>query len=122
MQVGANDCVPERVVGVQSISACDPRTIHQCIDPNKARKHAADAVGIGDVAGGEAMRTSHSVASEDQNVPALSRQSVSDGAADPAGAAGNDRLFHCAVPPPSTGRILPVVKEAPWEVREAWEA
>ena len=57
-----------------------------------------------------------------RHLPTLRRQAVGDGAADPAGAAGDDSLFHCAVPPPSTGRITPVMKEAASEARKATAA
>ena len=60
--------------------------------------------------------------SQGEDVPALGCQAVGDGSADAACASGDDGVFHCAVPPPSTGRITPVMNEAASEARKATAA
>jgi hypothetical protein len=51
--------------------------------------------GVGHVTGGEAVLRLPGVPGHDQHIPTIGSQAVGDGAADPAGAAGYDGLFHC---------------------------
>ncbi len=115
--------MPQRIVTVQAVGAGDPGTVYQRIDLVQAGEHGLHGGRVGDVAGDEAMRRVCRRGGQATSTSQSSaRQAVRDGSADAPGASGNDRLFHCAVPPPSTGSMTPVMKDAASEARNATAA
>ena len=105
--------------------AGDPGRVHQRVDALHPGDQRPRRRRVGHVAPPErdaVWDVRRRVSGHRDDAPTLRGEPVRHRRPDPARPAGDQRRPHCAVPPPSTGRITPVMNEAASEARKATTA